>query len=63
MAKSDFCGIISLLIKICAHLDSLFNSLLLLYNILVFHFIEAIKLGTVLGLKIHISGFLTELMK
>ena len=61
--KSDFCGIISLLIKMCAQWDSLCNPLLLLYKILVIDFIEAIKFGAVLGLKILISGFLTELMK
>ena len=43
--------------------DSLCNSLLLLYKEVVFDFIEAIKLGAVLGLKIHISGFLTKVMK
>ena len=63
MTKSDFCGIISLFIKICAQWDSLCNPLLMLYKIVVFDFIEAIKLGAVLGLKILISGFLTELMK
>ena len=42
MTKSDFCGIISLLIKICAQWDSLCNPLLLLYKILIFDFIEAI---------------------
>ena len=49
--------------KICAQWDSLCNPLLLLYEIIVFDFIEAIKLGAVLGLKILISGFLAELMK
>ena len=49
--------------KNCAQWDSLCNPLLLLFKILVFDFIEAIKLGAVLGLKILISGFLTELMK
>ena len=63
MTKSDFCGIISLLIEISAQWDSLCNPLLLLYKMLVFDFIEAIKFGAVLGLKILISGFLTELMK
>ena len=63
MTKSDFCGIISIKIKICAQWDSLCNPLLLLYKILVFYFIEAIKLGALLGLKILISGFLAELMK
>ena len=48
--------------KTCAQWDSLCNPLLLLYNILAFDFIEAIKLGAVLGLKILISGFLTELI-
>ena len=42
---------------------SLCNPLLLLYKMVVFDFIEAIELGAVLGLKIRISGFLTELMK
>ena len=49
--------------KICAQWDSLCDPLLLLYEIIVFDFIEAIKLGAVLGLKILISGFLAELMK
>ena len=40
--KSDFCGIISLEIRICSHWDSLCNPLLLLYKILVFDFIEPI---------------------
>ena len=41
-----------------------FIPLLLLYEIVVFfYFIEVIKLGAVLGLKILISGFVTELMK
>ena len=47
----------------CAQWDSLCNPLLLLYKILVFDFIEAFKLEAVFGLKIQISGFLTELMK
>ena len=63
MTKFDFCGIISIYIKICAQCDSLCNLLLLLYKIVVFDFIEAIKLGAVLGLKILIYGFLTEMMK
>ena len=37
--------------KVCAQWDSLCNPLLLLYKILVFGFIEAIKLGGVLGLR------------
>ena len=37
--------------KICAQWDSLCNPLLLLYKIVVFDFIEAIKLGAVLGLR------------
>ena len=45
MTKSDFCGFISLLIKICAQWDSLCNPLMLLYKIVVFDFIEAIQLG------------------
>ena len=49
--------------KICAQWDALCNPLLLLYKILVFDFIEAIKLGAVLGLKILISSFMAELMK
>ena len=63
MTKSDYCVIISLLIKICAQWDSLCNPLLLLYKILFFDFIEAIKLGAVLGRKILISSFQTELMR
>ena len=42
MTKSDFCGIFSLSIKICAQWDSLCNPLLLLYSILFFYFIDAI---------------------
>ena len=34
-----------------------------MYKVLVFDFIETIKLGAVLGIKILISGFLTESMK
>ena len=49
--------------KICAQWDSFYNPQLLLYKIVVFDSIEAIKLGAVLGLKSLISGFLTELMK
>ena len=49
--------------KKCAQWESLCNPLLLLYKIEVFDFIEAIKLGAVLGLQILISGLLTELMK
>ena len=64
MTKSDFCGIISLKVKICAQWDPLCNPLLLFNKISVFFiFIEAFKLEAVLGLKILISGFLTELMK
>ena len=47
MTKSDFCGIISLKIKMCAQRDSLCNPLLLLHKLLVFDFIEAIELGAV----------------
>ena len=49
--------------KKCAQWDSLYNPLLSLYKVLVFDCIEAIELGSVLGLKILISGFLVELMK
>ena len=61
--KIRFLGYYFPLVKICAKWDSLCNHLLLLYKILVFDFIEAIKLEVLSGLKILIFGFLSELMK